>query len=103
MRKRTIGVTLCWSAVLLLIASLPYAYKAIDLGVTAEEGLRYSVPGMKASTSYSAASITRAEFDFRRMDRTADEWGSLAEVLFLACVSSAFTGIWILRSARKAS
>jgi hypothetical protein len=49
----------------LFVASLFCFYKQIELGVTAEAGLRYRIPGMRGSATYTPAQLTKAESEFQ--------------------------------------
>jgi hypothetical protein len=88
---------------LLLVATFPCLYRSVELGVTAEEGLKYSIPSMRGSAGYSADFNSTAESDFRDMDRSGDRWGDVALVLFFCCLTSASVGLWMLRSTRRAA
>ena len=91
------GRLLCLLAFLLLVATATCFYKAIGLGITAEEGLKYSVPAMRASKSCSSAYASETESGFRVMRRTSDKWGTGAEILFLLCLGTAFVGLRLVR------
>ena len=103
MRKRHIGWLLCLLSLLFLLAVLPCFYKALGLGITAEEGLKYSVPAMKASTSYSAEYVRDEEATFRAMEHLGNRWGTVAEVLFFLCVGIGVAGMRTLHAARKSA
>jgi hypothetical protein len=87
----------------LFVASLYCFYKQIELGVTAEEGLRYSIPAMQGSGTYTAAQLTKAESVFRQMDFAGKRWGTCAEMIVAASIGTAITAGWRLRSVRKQS
>jgi hypothetical protein len=63
--------------------------------------LKYSLPAMKASASYSKKDIERAESEFHNLNRLSNDWGTGAEVLFLVGAVSGIIGILILRFAKK--
>lgn len=101
MTARRKDLTMSAVALGLFFASLFCFYKSIELSVTAEEGLRYSIPGMQRSGTYASAQLTTAESAFRHMDFAGKRWGMYAEVILAASIGTAVTVGWMLRSARR--
>jgi hypothetical protein len=83
-----------------LFAALACFYQSIDASVTAEEGMRYSIPGMQGDKRYSEDHIKRARIEFQESARSGDRWGDLFAIAFLASVASGITGYMLLRSCR---
>lgn len=101
MTRRDKGGVLCGLALPLLLAAGYCFYKGLDPGITAEEGLRYSLPAMKADPRYSKQDILYAEADFKKLEHLGDEWSdAFAACAFLAVITGG-AGIWMLWSARK--
>jgi hypothetical protein len=61
-------------------------YRGVPLGITADEGLRYSVPNLQPKEA------TRATPDFVEMKRQADQWGRWAEIALGISVVLCFAG-----------
>lgn len=101
MTRRGKASTLCGMALVFILAAGYCFYKAIDAGVTAEEGLKYGLPAMKADPRYSKQQIDHAESEFRKLDRAGDEWSSGAAALFLFATASGITGLLMFRHAKS--
>jgi len=101
MTRRGKASTLCEVALVLILVAGYCFYRAIDAGVTAEEGLKYSLPAMKADPRYSKQQMDHAESEFRKLDRAGDEWSSGAAALFLFAAASGVTGILMFRRAKS--
>ena len=61
-------------------------YRGVPLGITAEEGMRYSVPNLKAEEA------ARATSEFAEMKQSADRWGRRAEIALGVSVVLCFMG-----------
>jgi hypothetical protein len=85
----------------LFVASLFCFYRSIELGVTTEEGLKYSVPAMRADAKYSPDFVKAEETNFRAMNVSGNHRGTLAEVVLVLSIVGLATSIWTLRSPRS--
>jgi len=83
-----------------LLGALACVYQSINDAVTAEEGLNYSIPGMRGDSRYSPEHIRKAQAVFQQLDRDGDRWMTVAGVLFLIVIVSGASGYRLLRSAR---
>ena len=75
-------------------------YRSVDDAVTAEEGLNYSIPGMRGDSRYSPDDIRKGQAALQEMDRDGDRWMLAAVVLFSALLVSGVRGYRLLRSTR---
>ncbi|MES2391771.1 MAG: hypothetical protein V4555_09025 [Acidobacteriota bacterium] len=92
MTRRPLRLGMAVAAALLLVGAGGCLYRAIDLDVTAEEGLKYSIPGMQRSAGHTKDDVARAKLVFGEMERLGDRWGDAAGVLFL--MSAGCAAVW---------
>ena len=97
MTRRKSGIILAWLAVPLLAASLFCFYKGIEPAVTSEEGLKYSIPAMRADAHYSPENVRKQEIALREMAHSADRWMDLAELALLISIASGVPAYILLR------
>lgn len=81
MKQRIRAGLLYWLALCLLLMMFFSFYQAIDRGVTAEEGLRYTVPH-----------LPKAKPDFEKMSKQADHWMEVTGILLVLSIASAAGG-----------
>jgi len=93
------GYLLLAVAGLLLLASLGCCYESIERGVTAEEGLKYSVPAMRSNpTAYEVGYADKTEKGYRRMETAGDRSMMLACFCLVLSVGFGVAGVRSLRS-----
>jgi hypothetical protein len=99
-RRRGWGKLLSWLALSLLLAAFVCVYKSFDDAVTAEEGLNYSIPGMRGDSRYSPDDIRKGQAAFQQMDRHSDLWMIAGVVLFSTLLVTGVSGYRQLRFTR---
>ena len=98
MTRRKWGRLLTWLVLTLLAVALFCVYKSIGLGVTSEEGLRSSIPGMKSDAHYSPEDVRKEEKAFREMALSANRWMEVAGLALLTSIASGVAAYTLSRS-----
>jgi hypothetical protein len=91
------------SAALLYVAAMCLC-QSIGLGTTAEDGLKYSVPAMRAlPQAYSEHSADNAEATFRTMKVSADRWMIFSVFSFGLSIGACIACAQTIRSTSRQS